>query len=148
MPNAAAIAAAVRADSAASLCTALVPDGCVIAGSGARAIAAAARAVRSTPSISNLRVALSCERSVSIRSAWSGMILSTVPPLNAPTVTTPNALGSFSRLITLCTSVTKWLPMTIGSMLLSGIEPCAPTPLKVIRILSKAEVTTPSLTIT
>src|SRR3546814_18620178 len=61
---------------------------------------------------------------------------------------TPNALGSFSRLMIDWTSVTKRLPIITGSMLLSGIDPCAPTPWKVLWIASEAELTTPSFTST
>ncbi len=51
-------------------------------------------------------------------SAESGMMLPAVPAWIAPTVTTPNSAGSFSRLTTVCTSVTKWAACTIGSIAL------------------------------
>ena len=41
-------------------------------------------------------------------SAVSGIMLPALPAWTEPMVTTPNFAASFSRLITLCTSTTKW----------------------------------------
>ena len=75
----------------------------------------------------------------------SGMMLPTEPPLIAPMVTTPNWVGSFSRLITVCTSTTKRAAMAIGSSALSGAAPWPPRPLKVISSASALDETMPLL---
>src|SRR3546814_2044614 len=48
-----------------------------------------------------------CERILTFPSALSGRMLGALPALIAPIVSTPNAAGSFSRLITTCVSVTR-----------------------------------------
>ncbi len=75
----------------------------------------------------------------------SGMMLPTVPPWIAPIVTTPNSFGSFSRLITVCTSTTKRAAIVIGSTDLSGAEPWPPRPLNTISIASEFDDTAPVL---
>ena len=75
----------------------------------------------------------------------SGMMLPTVPPWIAPTVTTPNSIGSFSRLTTVCTSLMKCAAIAIGSIVLSGAEPWPPRPLKVISMPSEFDVIAPVL---
>ena len=77
--------------------------------------------------------------------AWSGMMLPTVPACIAPTVTTPNSNGSFSRLTTVCTSTMKCAAMAIGSIVLSGADPWPPRPLNVISSPSEFDVIAPTL---
>ena len=108
----------------------------LICGAGAPDIAATALAVRRTPSRIFARVFSSSVRMVPRSVASSGMMLPALPELTEPTVTTPNDIGSFSRLITVCTSSMKRAAITTGSMDFSGMEPCAPRPMKVISIES------------
>jgi len=51
------------------------------------------------------------------------MMLPAVPAWIAPIVTRPNSVGSFSRLITLCTSTTKRAAIITGSMVDCGTAP-------------------------
>src|SRR3546814_3385329 len=63
-----------------------------------------------------------CERILTFPSALSGMMLGALPALIAPIVSTPNAAGSFSRLITTCVSVTKRAAIGIGSIVAARSE--------------------------
>ena len=65
-------------------------------------------------------------------SASSGMMLPAVPPWIAPIETTPNSVGSFSRLITLCTSTMKRAAIITGSIVVCGAEPWPPRPWNLI----------------
>src|SRR5471030_3308473 len=131
-PRASLSADAVRCTSASSLSMARPTAVSVTSGAGAPAIAAEALATRRTPSSSLARTSGLYERMVPRICTESGMMLPTEPPLIAPMVTTPNWVGSFSRLISVCTSTTKRAAMAIGSSALSGAEPWPPRPLKVI----------------
>jgi hypothetical protein len=112
-------------------------------GSGAPAIIAAARAVRRTPSSNFARTSSLYERMVTRKVAVSGMMLPTVPACTAPTVMTPNSIGSFSRLTTVCTLLMKCAAITIGSIVLSGAEPWPPRPWNVISRRSEFDVIGP-----
>ena len=92
-------------------------------GAGALPICAAAFAARAVPLRSSSRTSGACERRLTFTSALSGMMLGALPAWIAPIVSTPNAAGSFSRLITVCTSVTKRAAIGIGSIVAAGIEP-------------------------
>src|SRR6266446_1855201 len=63
------------------------------------------------------------------RTASSGMMLPAVPAWSEPMETTPNSVGSFSRLMTLCTSTTKRDAIITGSMVACGAAPWPPRPL-------------------
>ena len=76
------------------------------------------------------------------------MILGALPASIAPMVTTPKAAGSFSRLMTVCTSSIKRAAMTTGSIVRSGIAPWPPRPLKVISSESAVVVVAPKRHIT
>src|SRR6266446_3620414 len=89
------------ATTAASLTTALVPSVILISGAGAFAMAATALAVRSIPSCILARTSGLKVLMVPSRTASSGMMLSAVPAWSEPMETTPNSVGSFSRLMTL-----------------------------------------------
>src|SRR6516164_6827708 len=95
------------ATTAASLTTALIPSAILISGAGAFAMAATALAVRSIPSCILVRTSGLKVLMVPSRTASSGMMLAAVPAWSEPMETTPNSVGSFSRLMTLCTSTTK-----------------------------------------
>jgi hypothetical protein len=55
-----------------------------------------------------------------------------VPAWSEPMETTPNSVGSFSRLLTLCTSTTKRDAIITGSMVACGTAPWPPRPLNLM----------------
>ena len=72
------------------------------------------------------------------------MMLPELPACIAPMVTTPNSIGSLSRLTTDCTSTMKRAAIITGSSALCGAEPWPPRPLKVICTSLAAEVIGPT----
>src|SRR5215469_5596530 len=89
-------------------------------------------AVRSIPSCILARTSGLKVLKVPNRTASSGMMLPAVPAWSEPMETTPNSVGSFSRLITLCTSTTKRDAIITGSMVACGTAPWPPRPLNLM----------------
>ena len=78
-----------------------MPSVIMISGSGAFDMAATAFAVRSIPASILARTSGLKLRMVPVSTTSSGMMFAAVPPWIVPMLTTPNSVGSFSRLITL-----------------------------------------------
>ena len=71
-------------------------------------------------------------------------MFSFVPACSDPIVTTAESVGATSRETIVCSRITVAAAITTGSMLDSGIEPCAPRPNMRICRLSAEEVTMPT----
>ncbi len=99
-----------------------------IRSAGAWAASATPRAMRSISSRMSFLASGAYERTVSWRRTSSGMMLAAVPPWIEPTVTTAGSTGSMRRLTIVCTAVTNWAAITIGSLVTCGRAPCPPTP--------------------
>ena len=67
------------------------------------------------------------------------MTLLLVPAWMLPTVRTAVSVGGTSRATTVCSRTTIIAASTTGSTAACGIEPCAPRPCTVIRMLSAAD---------
>lgn len=65
---------------------------------------------------------------VSPSSAVAGMMLLALPAWKRPTVTTAVSRGVISRATMDCSLSTIAAPMTTGSVVVSGREPCPPRP--------------------
>src|SRR5579864_1527891 len=116
----------------------------MISGSfGAPDASASAFTIRSIAASTCLRTPSSKVRTFNLIIASSGITFSFVPACSAPIVTTAESVGATSRETIVCSLITVEAAMTTGSILASGIEPCAPRPNKRICRLSAAEVTTP-----
>ena len=72
------------------------------------------------------------------------MTLLFVPAWMLPTVSTAVSPGATSRETTVCSRTTIIAASTTGSTAACGIEPCAPRPCTVIRMLSAADSTGPA----
>jgi hypothetical protein len=71
------------------------------------------------------------------------MTLLLVPAWMLPTVSTAVSVGGTSRATTVCNRTTIVAASTTGSTAACGIDPCAPRPCTVIRMLSAADSTGP-----
>ena len=71
--------------------------------------------------------------------AWSAMTLLFVPARTLPTVSTANSTGAISRETIICSRITIIAASTTGSTAACGMEPCAPRPNTVMRMLSAAD---------
>ena len=95
---------------------------------GAPAAAASAFAMRAIDSRIRLRVASLYVRTVSCSLTSSGMMLCLVPPWIEPTVTTAGSSGLCSRETIVCRPRSMRAAMTIGSIVVCGVEPWPPLP--------------------
>lgn len=86
-----------------------------------------------------MRVASSYVRTLSSRTARSGMTLGPLPAWMLPTVTTAGVVAASSRETTVCSRTTTDAAITTGSTDAWGAEPCAPRPCTVTRRLSAAD---------
>jgi hypothetical protein len=111
---------------------------------GAPDACASASTIRLIASSTWVRTASSKVRTFSLMTASSGMTFSFVPACSAPIVTTADCAAATSRETIVWSRRTVAAAITTGSMLASGIDPCAPRPNMRISKLSAAEVTTPA----
>jgi hypothetical protein len=110
-------------------------------GLGAPDAAASAFAMRSIAASTRLRTLSSNVRTFNLINASSGIMFSFVPACSDPIVTTAESVGATSRETIVCSRITVAAAMTMGSMLDSGLEPCAPRPKMRICRLSAEEAT-------
>src|SRR4051812_31412389 len=83
-------------------------------------------------------------RTLSCSVADSGMTLLLVPAWRLPTVSTAVSPGATSRETTVCSRTTIIAARTTGSIAACGMEPCAPRPCTVMRMLSAADSAAPA----
>jgi hypothetical protein len=118
-------------------------SGVISGGFGAPDARASASTIRLIAPSTCSRTSSSKARTFNLIVASSGMTFSFVPAWSAPIVRTADCAAATSRETIVCNRMTVTAAMTTGSMLASGIDPCAPRPNIRISKLSAAEVMTP-----